>query len=205
MKRNTKRGAVFLVLAATGLSAYAQQTSSRLTPVTAKVASPPTASSLAYPQSVFVDSQNGNIWVTDFDNNRVLRFDVSKLTSVAEPSGIAAPGGYMLGQNYPNPFNPITTIGFRVAGEKTGSTSIDNSPSTIDNRLGSGVWGLGSGWVRLSVYDLLGREVAVLVDEEKKAGNYSVTFDASGLASGMYFYALRSADRFEVKKMSCLK
>jgi hypothetical protein len=67
-------------------------------------------------------------------------------------------------QNYPNPFNPTTDIDFQVAA---------------------------SGEVRLSVCDLAGREVAILVDERKGPGSYHVTFDASGLASGVYLYRLQ--------------
>jgi|WetSurMetagenome_2_1015567.scaffolds.fasta_scaffold52579_2 hypothetical protein len=77
-------------------------------------------------------------------------------------------------QNYPNPFNPSTKIGFRVWGEKNGS----------------GGWGLGSSNVKLAVYDLLGRKVAVLVDEQKQPGEYTATWDATGMASGIYFYRL---------------
>jgi hypothetical protein len=72
----------------------------------------------------------------------------------------------VLYQNYPNPFNPSTKIGFRV-------------------------WGLGSRWVKLAVYDVLGREVAVLVNEKKEAGNYEVQFDGTGLSSGVYFYRIQ--------------
>jgi hypothetical protein len=69
-------------------------------------------------------------------------------------------------QNYPNPFNPSTKIGFRV-------------------------WGLGSAGVRLAVYDVLGREVAVLVNENKEpGGDYTVTWNAGGMASGVYLYRL---------------
>jgi hypothetical protein len=91
----------------------------------------------------------------------------------------------LLEQNYPNPFNPITTIGFRVAGLK----------------IGSGVSGLGSSLVRLSVYDLLGREVAVLVDEQKAPGEYTVRFDGRHLASGVYLYRLTANTCVQTRKM----
>ncbi len=87
------------------------------------------------------------------------------------------PESFALAQNYPNPFNPVTTIEYRVSGLGSGVSGEKN---------GSGGSGLGSGHVRLVVYDLLGREVAVLVNERKEAGNYSVTWNASGVASGMY-------------------
>jgi hypothetical protein len=78
------------------------------------------------------------------------------------------PSTFGLDQNYPNPFNPVTNIGFRVSGQ-------------------------GSSVVRLGVYDMLGREVALLVDERKPAGEYRVEFNGSGLASGIYHYRLTAA------------
>jgi len=85
---------------------------------------------------------------------------------------------YELSQNYPNPFNPSTEIKFTVA--KSGMTT-------------------------LRVYDLLGREVATLVDQEMSPGSYRATFDASKLASGTYVYELRSGDARLVKKMMLMK
>jgi M6 family metalloprotease-like protein len=86
-----------------------------------------------------------------------------RLTAYAgvEQSADRAPSHAELRECYPNPFNPTTRIGF-------------------------GVWGLGSAAVRLAVYDVLGREVAVLVNEERQPGFHEVTFDGSRLASGMY-------------------
>jgi len=73
-------------------------------------------------------------------------------------------------QNYPNPFNPVTKIGYTIAG--------------------TGHEALGTSSVKLTVYDMLGQEVAVLVDDRRPAGEYSVAFDGSGLSSGTYFYRL---------------
>jgi DNA-binding beta-propeller fold protein YncE len=139
----------------------------------------PTASNFAYPQSVFVDSHNGNIWVTDFDNNRVMRFDVSTLTSLDELQSLTSPSDFYLGQNYPNPFNPVTSISFsvRMTGE-----------------------------VKLEVYNLLGQKVAVLFDEIATANTiYSIQYNANNLASGIYLYSLRTSSGIEVKKMCLLK
>ncbi|MFZ1280862.1 MAG: T9SS type A sorting domain-containing protein [Ignavibacteriaceae bacterium] len=139
----------------------------------------PTASNFTYPQSVFVDSHNGNIWVTDFDNNRVLRFDVSTLTSLDELQSINIPSEFFLGQNYPNPFNPVTHIIF--------STKITDD-------------------VSLEVYNLLGQKVAVLFDEIATANTiYSIQFNANNLASGIYLYSLRTSNGIDVKKMCLLK
>jgi hypothetical protein len=83
-----------------------------------------------------------------------------------------------LAQNYPNPFNPTTVIGYQVPG-----LSI----------------------VSLKVYDMLGREVATLVNETKSAGYYTVTFNASGLASGTYIYRLQAGTFVQTRKLLLLK
>ena len=97
-------------------------------------------------------------------------------------------------QNYPNPFNPKTVIRYQVPAP-------------------SGVEGSEVSYVRLAVYDLLGREVVVLVNEEKAPGKYEVRFDGSGLASGMYVYRLtarqtdggQAGDFVQSKKLVILK
>ena len=85
---------------------------------------------------------------------------------------------YLLEQNYPNPFNPITTIKFSV-------------PKTSK--------------VKLTLFNLLGEEVATLVNEEKNAGNYTVEFNATNLPSGVYFYQLKAGELISTKKMILLK
>ena len=91
---------------------------------------------------------------------------------------INPPVEYSLKQNYPNPFNPSTKISWQ---------SPINSYQTI------------------KVYDVLGNEVATLVDEYKPAGSFEVVFDAKGLGSGLYFYKLQSGNYIETKKMILLK
>lgn len=88
------------------------------------------------------------------------------------------PTSFMLAQNYPNPFNPETRIYFELP--------VDNS-------------------VQLVVYDLLGREVATLVNEFKKAGRYDALFNGGGLASGVYFYRLQAGTFNDVKKLLLLR
>ncbi|MCU0415234.1 MAG: T9SS type A sorting domain-containing protein, partial [Ignavibacteriaceae bacterium] len=88
------------------------------------------------------------------------------------------PASFELKQNYPNPFNPETTIEFKIS-------------STAP--------------VLIKVYDLIGREVAVLVNEVKQPGVYRVTFDGDNLASGVYFYKMIAGDFSSVKKMNLLK
>ncbi len=95
-----------------------------------------------------------------------------------EPVNNQIPSTYSLSQNYPNPFNPTTNIKFSL-------------PAT--------------GNVKLVVFDMLGREVATLVNEVRTAGNYVVDFDASALASGVYFYRLESANFTQTKKMLLVK
>jgi len=98
--------------------------------------------------------------------------------SSVQSDAIVIPKTLALEQNYPNPFNPTTTISYAIP---------ENSVVT------------------LKVYDLLGREVATLVNEQKKAGNYGVKFDGSQLSSGVYFYQLRSGSLTIVRKMLLLK
>ena len=118
------------------------------------------------------DADRKTLYITS--GNSVYRIRLA-VTGVEEHSSV--PGdGYNLYQNYPNPFNPSTKIGFRV-------------------------WGLGSTVVRLAVYDLLGREVAVLVNDERESGNYSVRWDASGHSSGLYFCRLSAGEFRETKTM----
>jgi hypothetical protein len=93
-------------------------------------------------------------------------------------------------QNYPNPFNPATVIRYSVA-----------APSAVEGR---------SLKTRLSIFDLLGREVAVLVNEEKPPGTHLAMWDASGMPSGMYFYRFEASggggEQFrQTKKMVLMK
>jgi len=88
---------------------------------------------------------------------------------------------FSLEQNYPNPFNPSTKIKYTIP-----SVTLSASSRAESRDEGSRVI--------LKVYDVLGDEVATLVNEEKPAGNYEVIFDASKLSSGVYFYELRVED-----------
>jgi hypothetical protein len=99
-------------------------------------------------------------------------------SDVREDKDINSPDDFSLFQNYPNPFNPSTNIEFRIAD---------------------------FGLVTLKVYDILGREIATLVNEEKNAGTYTVTFNASNLASGIYYYQIRAGNFVQTKKMILLK
>ncbi len=98
---------------------------------------------------------------------------------------LSLPQTFSLKQNYPNPFNPSTTIKY----------SIPSVISTEERNLD----------IALIIYDVLGREVATLVNENKPAGNYTINFNASELTSGVYFYRIQAGDYVETKKMILLK
>ena len=85
---------------------------------------------------------------------------------------------FSLEQNYPNPFNPTTSLQYSVGSLQ---------------------------FVTLKVYDILGNEVAILVNEEKPAGYYEIEFDASNLTSGIYYYRINAGNFSEIKKMILLK
>ena len=95
---------------------------------------------------------------------------------------IGVPDKFYLSQNYPNPFNPVTNLGFGIS---------------------SAAGGLG--FVSLKVYDVLGNEVALLVNENKEPGYYNVQFDGSSLSSGIYFYRLESNGFVQTKRMMMVK
>jgi aminopeptidase N len=116
------------------------------------------------------------------------------VTAVGVTDNPPQPTEFGLEQNYPNPFNPVTTIGFRVPG--IGSRG--NGASARDP-------GAGALSVKLSVYDLLGREVAVLVDEPKPAGTYTVQFNGSGVSSGVYLVRLQAGGGTAVKSMLLIR
>lgn len=100
----------------------------------------------------------------------------STLTAIGDETGL--PQEYSLGQNYPNPFNPATMIRYDV--KETGHVS-------------------------LKIYDMIGNEVATLVNETKQAGRYDVSFDASGLASGVYLYKMQAGSFTMTRKLVLMK
>jgi spore germination protein YaaH len=111
-------------------------------------------------------------------------------TGVSVEEGKEVPTEFALYQNYPNPFNPTTTIRFSLPSQGV---------TDVKGRVGEG------SNVSLKVYDILGREVVTLVDEQRPAGTYSVQFGASNLASGVYFYTLRAGAYTDTKKMVLMK
>lgn len=107
----------------------------------------------------------------------VYRRPTSQLTGVRDIPG-AVPSEFALGQNYPNPFNPSTSISFDLPE---------------------------SGRTTLRVYDVVGREVATLVDEIRPAGRYTEHFTVAGLASGVYFYRLSTPLHSATKKLALVR
>ncbi len=126
------------------------------------------------------DSAAHVIWQDNKDGNFEIYY---KKNLFSLPVGITPvtseiPEKFSLSQNYPNPFNPVTKIGFKITDP---------------------------GFASLKVYDLLGNEIAVLVNKNISPGEYNVNFDGSGLASGMYFYKLNSGEFSDTKKMILIK
>jgi immune inhibitor A len=140
----------------------------------------------------FIDSSSGPAYryrLKQIDSSGTVHYSDPILpnasTGVDEP---AAPVSYALYQNYPNPFNPTTGIRFSVPTQ-----------SGRDGRVA------GISDVKLVVYDILGKEVAVLVNEKKSPGQYEVRFDGAGLASGVYVYRLVAGKYVEAKRMLLVK
>ncbi len=108
---------------------------------------------------------------------RIAKFNGDLVTAVVEQIS-EIPQSFSLAQNYPNPFNSTTTIQFALAKRAN---------------------------VKLKVFDILGREAAVLVDEALEPGAYDVVFDANGLASGVYVYRIQAGAFVETKKLTLLR
>ena len=134
---------------------------------------------LQNPQHTYEDSGNYTVTLTVTGNGGLntasSTIEVEKPALVDE---LNTPKTYSLAQNYPNPFNPVTTISFTLPEE---------SPVT------------------LIMYNILGREVATLVDKRLSAGSYSFVWDASGFSSGVYFYSIKAGSFVETKKLLFMK
>ncbi|MEJ2617082.1 MAG: T9SS type A sorting domain-containing protein [Ignavibacteriaceae bacterium] len=126
-------------------------------------------------KGTFVDSYGNSITLPYYDG--INHFYYSRfITGIKkDKSNIKT---FTLSQNYPNPFNPTTTINYSI-------------PKV--------------GFVTLKVYDILGREIVSLVNDEKQPGEYSVKFDGTGFSSGIYFYKLQAGEFISTKKFILMK
>jgi ligand-binding sensor domain-containing protein len=123
--------------------------------------------------------ENGNKWIGT-NGGGLAVFNEGGIVSVKklEKKDGHYPDKFILSQNYPNPFNPSTTIKYSLPKQS---------------------------YVTLKVYDILGREIEILVTEEKPAGVYEINWNASKLSSGVYFYQLKAGDYVSTKKMILLR
>jgi hypothetical protein len=118
---------------------------------------------------------SGNGDLTDYNFDN---FFIEDSSIVADDSTIVIPKSYNLSQNFPNPFNPSTVINYQI-------------PHTSK--------------ITIKLYDIIGNEVSTIVDGNKAAGSYSVTYNALNLASGIYIYELKSNEFVSRKKMMFIK
>ncbi|HXF99381.1 MAG TPA: glucoamylase family protein, partial [Bacteroidota bacterium] len=137
------------------------------------------------PMIIMIENyRTGRVWQRFMANPNVqLGLQRAGFVPISSVGGEEKPAGFKLYQNYPNPFNPETAIRFEVGGSE---------------------------FVTLKVFDVLGREVATLVNEYKPAGEYTVRFsawagDASRLASGVYYYRLNAGNFSQTKPMVLLR
>lgn len=168
MKRPPLRAlATVLVLVCTGLTAFAQgmRVSSWSVNAGFSAAHLPgtTVLAIAGQNAVGATLQAGTVVTSGFMADTLWR---SRVVSVEQPAETAVPLTYTLDQNYPNPFNPTTVVSWQLPE---------------------------AGTVRLTIYDLLGREVATLVDRRLEAGTHHATFEGRNLSSGVYFYRLEAS------------
>jgi hypothetical protein len=146
-----------------------------------------TGNSYDITHSIAVD-KTGAVYVTGSSTGNGTGLDYATIKYL-QSTGISQisseiPEQFSLSQNYPNPFNPVTNLEFGIS-------------DLLASRSG--------GFVSLKVYDMLGKEVATLVNENLSPGKYKVEFDGSGLTSGVYFYKLTAGEFTDVKRMMLVK
>ncbi len=149
------------------------------------------------PIQIKVNSSTGDTIITVFNNAQVQNFNI---TVANEPIAITVdpnnwilktinsvvvgiedemqPQTFSLEQNYPNPFNPVTKIKFTLASNE---------------------------YTTLKVYDIIGKEITTLVNNQMEKGHYEINFDASNLPSGVYFYTLNAGGYKETRKMILMR
>ncbi len=129
----------------------------------------------------FTDTNTG--YLAGYAGTILKTTNAGEITSVKISKRKSSPVDFMLYQNYPNPFNPTTKIKYSIPSVGTSLMK----------------------FLQLKVYNILGREIATLVNKQQPPGNYEVEFDASKLSSGVYFYRLTTGSFVETKKMILLK
>ncbi len=134
----------------------------------------------------------GALWyrLRQVDLDGAVHYSEPVQVSVTTDVGETLPDAFALEQNFPNPFNPSTIIQYSVGGNGHETQGTENGGGRVE-----------SGVVRLVVYDLLGQQVAVLVNERHTPGRHQVTFDGSGLSSGVYLYRLQAGGFVETKQL----
>jgi len=137
---------------------------------------------------------NTDIWYYDLVYAKIGGVEFGIFVSV-EDKNRNIPNNFSLSQNYPNPFNPTTNIKYTI---------LQNTHPSIPSGEGKERSDRGV-LVTLKVYDILGREVATIVNKAQSAGSYDVEFNASNLTSGVYFYRLKTGSFVETKKMLLLR
>jgi minor extracellular serine protease Vpr len=128
--------------------------------------------------SSVVDDLTGSVPNNEFGHGKIDAYAALQQLVTTVEEEVVLPAEFALLQNYPNPFNPATTVTYSIPTKNH---------------------------VTIKVYDVLGNEVATLVNAEKPAGNHNVEFDANNFSSGLYFYRINAGNFNEVKKMMLLK
>ncbi len=131
-----------------------------------------------FAEAIVYDTLLTNSEILAVENYLADKYNISIATGIEDPQEKIIPEQFTLSQNYPDPFNPSTKIKYSVSQ---------------------------SSQVIIKVYDILGKEIETLVNEEKPTGSYEVNFNAGNLASGIYFYTLQAGKFTETKKLILLK
>jgi hypothetical protein len=130
-----------------------------------------------YVYAIAIDNA-GNKWIGTWGGGLAVYREGGVILDVEKENNKELPTKFVLYQNYPNPFNPATKIKYILPEQS---------------------------FVSISIYDILGKEIATLVKERKPAGNYELEFNASNLPSGVYFYRMKAGNFVETKKMLLMK
>ncbi|MDX1702002.1 MAG: T9SS type A sorting domain-containing protein, partial [Melioribacteraceae bacterium] len=131
-----------------------------------------------FAKTTYVGAFGGNNWLLGWTALDQLGYVADITTGVELEYANEVPNAIDLSQNYPNPFNPSTTISFAI-------------PKTSE--------------VQLNIYNILGQQVASLLNETKNAGTYKINWDASNLSSGVYIYRLRAGSKVLSNRMILMK